>query len=135
MLKILEDICAGKGNENSIPLLEELCEYIQETSLCGLGKTAHNPVLTTLRYFKDEYVAHIQDKECPARVCKDLIYYEINPKDCIGCGMCAKKCPVNAITGEKKKPYAINRDVCTKCGACIVTCKVNAIQVKTGGKK
>lgn len=133
MLEILEDICAGKGDENSIPLLEELSEYIKETSLCGLGKTAPNPVLTTLKYFKDEYIAHIQNKECPAKVCKALIFYEINSKDCIGCGICAKKCPVNAISGEKKKPHVIDKEICTKCGTCIATCKINAIQVKTGG--
>ncbi len=135
MLEILEDICAGNGSENSIPLLEELCEYVKETSLCGLGKTAPNPVLTTLKYFKDEYIAHIQNKECPAKVCKALIFYEINSKDCIGCGICAKKCPVNAISGEKKKPHVIDKDICTKCGTCIAVCKVNAVRVKTGGKK
>ena len=135
MLEILEDICAGKGDENSIPLLEELSEYVKNTSLCDLGKTAPNPVLTTLKYFKDEYIAHIQNKECPAKVCKALIFYEINPERCNGCGMCAKKCPVNAITGEKKKPHVIDKEICTKCGTCIATCKVNAIQVKTGEEK
>jgi len=133
MLEILEDICSGRGNEDSIPLLEELSEHIMNTSLCGLGKTAPNPVLTTLKYFRDEYIAHIERRECPAKVCKPLITYEIDPENCKGCRMCAKKCPVEAITGEKKEPHVIDGDVCTKCGTCFATCKFNAIVVKTGG--
>ena len=133
MLEILEDICAGKGNENSIPLLEELSEYIKETSLCGLGITAPNPVLTTLKYFKNEYIKHIEDKECPAKTCKALITYQIDPENCTGCGLCAKKCPVNAITGEKKKPHFLDQDICTKCGTCFEACKFKAVQVKSGG--
>ena len=133
ILEMLNDICSGKGNENSIPLLEELCEHVKETSLCGLGKTAPDPVLTTLKYFEDEYIAHIQKKECPAKVCKSLISYEINTKNCTGCGLCALKCPVKAITGEKKKPHTIDIDVCTKCGTCFGLCKFKAIEVNTGG--
>jgi len=132
MLEILEDICSGKGDKDSIPLLLELSDYIMETSLCGLGKTAPNPVLTTLKYFENEYISHIKNKECPAKVCKALISYEINSDECTGCGLCSKKCPVNAISGEKKKPHILDKDVCTKCGTCFQVCRFNAVQVKTG---
>ena len=133
MLEILEDICDGKGEMHHLDLLEELSEYIKETSLCGLGKTAPNPVLTTMKYFRDEYLAHIEKKECPAKVCKALIHYEIDPENCIGCGMCARKCPVEAISGEKKEPHVIDVDICTNCGTCRATCKFKAVLVKTGG--
>jgi ferredoxin len=132
MLEILEDICKGKGVEESLELLEELGNYVKETSLCGLGKTAPNPVLTTLKYFKDEYVAHIEKKECPAKVCKALIFYEIDPEKCTGCTLCARKCPVKAISGEKKKTHTIDKDICTKCGTCFQACKFDAVIVKTG---
>jgi NADH-quinone oxidoreductase subunit F len=132
MLELLEDICTGEGEENHLTLLEELSHYVKETSLCGLGKTAPNPVLTTMKYFKDEYISHIKNKECPAKVCKSLIHYEINPKSCTGCRLCSKKCPINAISGELKKPHIINGEVCTKCGSCFESCKFNAILVKTG---
>ena len=133
MLELLEDICSGKANKDSLPLIEELSEYIKETSLCGLGRTSPNPVLTTLKYFRDEYLAHTERKECPARICKDLIFYEIDQEACTGCTLCALKCPVSAISGEKKEPHVIDRDTCTKCGTCIEVCKFNAVQLKTGG--
>jgi NADH-quinone oxidoreductase subunit F len=132
-LEILGDICAGKGDETSIPLLEELSEHIRDSSLCGLGKTAPDPILTTLEHFRDEYLAHIEKQECPAKVCKALITYEIDPENCTGCTLCLKRCPVNAITGEKKKTHAIDQDTCTKCGTCRAVCKFDGVMVKTGG--
>ncbi|MEW5936254.1 MAG: NADH-quinone oxidoreductase subunit NuoF [Candidatus Thermoplasmatota archaeon] len=133
MLEMLKDICDGKGKESYLPMLEELCGYIKETSMCALGGTAPNPVLTTLRYFRDEYMAHIQRKECPAKVCKALIFYQIDPEKCTGCGMCAKKCPMGAISGERRQPHVIDREICTRCGTCHATCKFDAILVRTGG--
>ncbi|MEE9150664.1 MAG: NADH-ubiquinone oxidoreductase-F iron-sulfur binding region domain-containing protein [Thermoplasmata archaeon] len=133
MLEILDDIVEGKGDENSLALLEELSEYIMSTSLCGLGKTAPNPVITTMKYFEDEYKAHVLEKACPAKVCKALISYEIDPEKCNGCHLCFKKCPVEAISGEKKQPHIIDYDICTTCGICIEVCKFNAVDVKTGG--
>ncbi len=128
MLEILEDICEGRGNENSIALLEELAIVVKETSLCGLGQTAPNPTLTTLKYFKDEYISHIKDKKCPARVCKSLIRYKII-ESCIGCGACKKLCPQNAISGEKKQIHLIDETKCIKCGICVSSCKHESIIV------
>ncbi|MBR7083283.1 MAG: 4Fe-4S binding protein, partial [Clostridia bacterium] len=119
-----------------IDKLEELCNYIKAGSLCGLGQTAPNPVLSTLRYFRDEYIAHVVDKKCPAHVCKNLMQYKIDPSKCVGCKMCAKGCPADAIrvneAGDvkegKKLPYlVIDPKACVKCGACIATCKFKAI--------
>jgi NADH:ubiquinone oxidoreductase subunit F (NADH-binding)/(2Fe-2S) ferredoxin len=127
----LARITHGNGNENDIDLLEELSEYIIDTSLCGLGTTAPYPILSTLRYFRDEYQAHIIEKRCPAKVCKPLIGYRINPGKCIGCGNCVKVCPVKAVAGEKKKAHLINGSACIKCGQCLAQCpaKVSAIEV------
>ena len=130
VLEILTDICAGNGKEGDIELLEELGSMIQKFSLCGLGTSAPNPVLTTILYFRDEYEAHIRDKKCPAGVCKNLFYYEIDEEACNGCTLCAKQCPQEAIIGEKKKPHKLDQDKCIKCGICYENCKFNAIVIK-----
>ena len=128
MLEILQRITDGKGKPGDIEKLIELGESIKAGALCGLGKTAPNPVLSTIKYFRDEYEAHIYDKRCPAGHCQQLLVYEIIPSKCIGCGMCARVCPADAITGEKKQPHHIDPDKCIKCGACIEKCKFDAIK-------
>lgn len=132
MLEILERICAGEGREGDIELLEEIAVKVKEGSLCGLGQSAPNPVLTTIRYFRDEYEAHIRDKKCPAKQCKALITFKIDPEKCYGCGTCARKCPAKCITGEKKKPHVIDQDLCLKCGTCLDACpsKYQAVTVE-----
>jgi NADH:ubiquinone oxidoreductase subunit F (NADH-binding)/(2Fe-2S) ferredoxin/Pyruvate/2-oxoacid:ferredoxin oxidoreductase delta subunit len=131
MLETLVRITDGEGRPGDIELLEELSEYIMDGSLCALGGSAPNPVLSTLRYFRDEYVAHVNDKCCPAGRCKALITYYING-DCTGCGLCAKKCPTKAITGEKKQIYVIDEDLCIKCDTCRQVCNFNAVKVRSG---
>jgi len=130
MREILEDICAGRGKEGDVELLEHISTGVADGSLCALGGSAPNPVLSTIRYFREEYDAHIRDHRCPAGVCKALITYSVNAEKCTGCGMCVKVCPVQAATGEKKKPHSINNDLCTRCGACIESCKFDAITVE-----
>jgi NADH:ubiquinone oxidoreductase subunit F (NADH-binding)/(2Fe-2S) ferredoxin/NAD-dependent dihydropyrimidine dehydrogenase PreA subunit len=130
MGEILDGITEGKGNEESLPLLEELAEVVADTSLCGLGKTAPNPVLSALRYFRPEFEAHIHQKRCPAAVCTSLIQYSISETDCTGCGACAKVCPTQAIKGEKKQSHIILAEICSKCGSCKDVCKVNAVMVQ-----
>jgi len=122
MLKILNRICEGKGKEGDIELLEEISEVVRDASLCALGGTAPNPVLSTIRYFRDEYEAHIKEKRCPAGVCKALISYYINPEKCQACLICLRDCPVNAITGGKNLVHAIDQDKCIKCGTCLEVC-------------
>jgi NADH-quinone oxidoreductase subunit F len=130
MSDILEDICAGKGTEGDINLLETMSQAIADGSLCALGGSAPNPVLSTIKYFREEYEAHIKDHRCPAGVCKALITYSIDPERCTGCGLCIKVCPTQATSGEKKKAHTIDNNKCTRCGACIESCKFEAINVK-----
>jgi NADH:ubiquinone oxidoreductase subunit F (NADH-binding)/Pyruvate/2-oxoacid:ferredoxin oxidoreductase delta subunit len=130
MLDILTGICEGNGKSGDIELLEELGTMMQKFSLCGLGTSAPNPVLTNILFFRDEYEAHIRDKKCPAGVCKPLFHYEIDPEACTGCQVCFRKCPQDAISGEKKKPHELHQEKCIKCGICYDGCKFNAIVVK-----
>ena len=127
MLEILEKITSGKGTMEDIDKLEELAAFIKENALCGLGQTAPNPILSTLKFFRDEYIAHVVDKKCPAGVCRDLLQYKIVADKCKGCTLCAKNCPANAITGTVKEPHVIDPDKCIKCGVCMSNCKFGAI--------
>lgn len=130
MYEILDKITKGQGTMEDLDKLEELAYYIKDNALCGLGQTAPNPVLSTLRYFKDEYIAHVKDKRCPAGVCKDLLQYIIDPDKCRGCTMCARTCPANAISGKVKEVHTIDPDKCIKCGACMSSCGFGAIYKK-----
>ena len=127
MLEILEKIAKGQAEMEDLDKLEELCSHLQTSSLCALGQTAPNPVLSTLRYFRDEYIAHIVDKKCPAGVCKDLLHYRIDPDKCRGCTLCARTCPADAIIGKVKEVHMINPEKCVKCGACMEKCRFGAI--------
>ena len=130
MLELLMRITEGQGTDSDLELLEKLAVKVKETSLCGLGQTAPNPVLTTLHYFRQEYETHIRQKKCPAKVCKALITYSIDPNTCTGCAACVRVCPAGAITGEKKQAHHIDEQMCTRCGACFETCKFEAIKVQ-----
>lgn len=127
MYEILDKISKGEGELSDLDELESLALAVRDGSLCGLGQTAPNPVLTSLKYYRDEYIAHVVDKKCPAKVCTNLLTYEIDAEKCIGCGLCAKKCPVDAISGEIKKPHKINQDKCIKCGNCLKVCRFGAV--------
>ena len=126
--EILTRICGGEGREGDIELLEELCARIKENALCGLGQTAPNPVLTTIRYFRDEYEAHIREKRCPAGECAALVKYAIDPDKCRGCSLCSRKCPVGAISGEARMPFVIDDTACIRCGQCAEVCRFGAVQ-------
>jgi len=130
MLEILNRIVKGEGKDGDIELLEELCYSIKDGALCGLGQTAPNPVLTTIKYFRNEYEAHINEKKCPAKACTDLLTYSIDADKCKGCTLCAKKCPVGAISGTVKNAHSIDADKCIKCGACFTNCRFGAVSVE-----
>jgi NADH:ubiquinone oxidoreductase subunit F (NADH-binding) len=129
ILEILTRICEGKGEASDIDKLEMLCEEIRATSLCGLGQGAPNPVISTLEHFRDEYEAHIHEKRCPAKSCRALIRYEIVEGACTGCTVCARNCPVNAISGERRQTHTIDMNTCIRCGICTQVCNFNAIEI------
>ena len=133
LLAILTDICQGRGQEEDLALLEEICAAMEEGALCGLGKSAPNPVTSTLKYFRDEYLAHIVDRHCPAGVCKELTEFYIDQELCTGCRRCVKNCPADAIAGEVKQPHLLDMALCIKCGNCIDSCRFNAVKVGKGG--
>jgi len=130
LLELLERICEGKGEEADLVRLQNLGEVIKDTSLCGLGQSSPNPVLSTMENFHDEYISHVVDKKCPSGVCTDLLEYFIVEENCIGCTACARACPVGCISGERKEPHLINPDTCIKCGACMEKCKFDAVILK-----
>lgn len=129
MLEILNDVTEGRGTLKQLELLEDTAQTVSIASLCALGKTAPNPVLSTLEHFKDEYMAHINENRCPAKVCRSLIHLTIDSDKCTGCTLCAKACPAQAITGENKQPHLIDQTICTKCRICVDTCRFDAILV------
>ena len=127
MLDILTRITEGKGTMEDLDELEELAHTIKRASLCGLGQSAPNPVLSTMKYFRDEYVAHVRDKKCPAGICISMLRYVVDDEICKRCGICAKNCPVGAISGSKDAPYSIDQDKCIKCGVCMAKCPFKSI--------
>ena len=129
ILEMLQRICDGNGEAGDIEKLEELCYQVQQNSLCGLGQGAPNPVVSTIKQFRSEYEAHIYEKRCPAKVCRKLIHYSILEGPCTGCTVCARNCPVNAISGERRHLHVIDPDICIRCGICKQVCNFNAVAV------
>ena len=130
MLAILTDICEGRGQESDLELLEQVCDTLEDASLCALGKSAPNPVRTTLKYFRDEYEAHIKEHRCPAGVCTALTRFVINPDKCVGCGACQRACPAGVISGGSKEPHSIDNTRCIVCGSCREACRFDAVEAK-----
>ena len=126
---LLCKITDGKGTLEDLDTIEELCYHLKDSALCALGQSAPNPVLSTLKYFRDEYIAHVVEKRCPAGVCRNLIHFEIDPNKCKGCTLCARKCPVECISGTRKEPHVIDQSACIKCKQCVSSCKFGAIVV------
>jgi NADH-quinone oxidoreductase subunit F len=131
MLDILEAITRGEGEEEHLGLLEELAAVMGGASICGLGQSAPNPVLSTLKHFRAEYEAHIREKKCPALVCRPLLKYTVDPATCTGCLACLRECPVGAVSGEFEEPQEIDQELCTKCGMCYAVCKFDAVKVES----
>jgi NAD-dependent dihydropyrimidine dehydrogenase PreA subunit len=129
MMEILDRITSGKGTVDDLEKLERLARLIKRASLCGLGRAAPNPVLSTLKHFREEYLAHVEHQRCPAHKCTALIHYEINEENCIGCTVCARNCPVVCISGERKKLHVIDQARCIKCGRCFEVCRFNAVDL------
>jgi len=127
MMEILERITTGKADETDLEKLERLAKLVRKASLCGLGRAAPNPVLSTLTHFREEYLAHVRDKRCPAKKCTALIRYEIDPEKCVGCTACARNCPVECISGERRHPHVIDQARCIKCGRCFQVCRFDAV--------
>ncbi|MEJ2685509.1 MAG: NADH-ubiquinone oxidoreductase-F iron-sulfur binding region domain-containing protein, partial [Candidatus Sulfobium sp.] len=128
LLEILDRITKGQGREGDIERLERLSRGVKVTSLCGLGQTAPNPVLSNIRYFREEFETHIRDRKCPAKVCRELLTYSIVEELCTGCGACLRACPAGAVSGEKKKPHSIDPDICIRCGACFDVCRFKSVE-------
>jgi NADH-quinone oxidoreductase subunit F len=130
MKEILTDVCEGRGKPDAVDQLERLSRALKAASLCELGRTAANPVLTTIQYFRDEVETHIQKKKCPAFVCRQLVHYSIHAKKCTGCQACARVCPANCISGRKKKVHVIDQGLCIHCGSCFDVCRFDAVKRK-----